>query len=341
MNSKAPAHEYDFSKALTTNRISGLWRMLSGFRMQYAGATISLAIAASSKTATFLLLRYFIDTVLGQGNYGLGGNLNRTLIIIGLGFLGLATLEGSFSYFSGRLAAFTAESITRRLRNYLFDHIQRLEFTYHDKTPTGELIERCTSDVDALRRFFSEQAIGVGRIILLFVINFTAIMNLNVKLALISIIIVPIIILTSVWFFKRVTKVYEKYQEQEAILSTTLQENLAGVRVVKAFARQEYEINKFNTENWEKYIRGQKTNNHARLILASFGYRVQFSNPHRVLHCCNHGDQWTDHSGNLPGLCRAGWMVDLADEEPRTIDRTNLYRVGIVQPCNGDHKTKT
>ena len=217
-----------------------------------------MAVSALAKTATFLLLRYFIDEVLGQGNYSLGGNLNRTLIIVAFGFIGLATIEGSFSYFSGRLAAYTAEGITRRLRNYLFDHIQRLDFSYHDKTPTGELIERCTSDVDALRRFYSDQAIAVGRIVLLFVINFAAIYNLDVKLALISILIVPIIIITSIWFFKRVTKAYEAYQEQEAILSTTLQENLAGVRVVKAFARQDYEINKFNIENWEKYIRGRK-----------------------------------------------------------------------------------
>jgi ATP-binding cassette subfamily B protein len=253
-----PAAEYDFRKALTPNRITGLWRMMSGFRLEYAGATVSLAVAAASKTATFLLLRYFIDQVLSQANYSLGGDLGRTLLIIAAGFLAFASMEGSFSYFSGRLAAFTAESITRRLRNYLFDHIQRLEFNYHDKTPTGELIERCTSDVDALRRFYSEQAIGVGRIILLFVINIAAIADLNLRLALISIVVVPVIVLTSIWFFSRVTKAYEKYQEQEAILSTTLQENLAGVRVVKAFARQDYEINKFNIENWEKYIRGRK-----------------------------------------------------------------------------------
>src|SRR5512136_2608491 len=117
-------------------------------------------------------------------------------------------MEGSFSYFSGRLAAFTAEGIARRLRNYLFDHLQRLDFSYHDKTPTGELIERCTSDVDALRRFYSEQMIGVGRIVILFVINFTAILALNIKLALISVLIVPVIVLTSIWFFKRVTKAY-------------------------------------------------------------------------------------------------------------------------------------
>ncbi len=258
MKTAAPGHEYDFSQAYTQNRIRGIWRMMSGFRWQYAGATASLAVAAGSKTATFLLLRYFIDQVLGQGNYTLGGNLVRTLVIIACGFLGLATLEGSFSYFSGRLAAFTAEGITRRLRNYLFDHIQHLDFSYHDKTPTGELIERCTSDVDSLRRFYSEQAIGVGRIVLLFVINFAAIFDLNARLALISIIVVPIIILTSVWFFRRVTKAYEAYQEQEATLSTTLQENLAGVRVVKAFARQDYEVNKFNVENWEKFNRGRR-----------------------------------------------------------------------------------
>ena len=258
MDNSLSAHEYDFSQAFTANRLVGLWRMLSGFRWRYIVATMSLAIAALAKTATFLLLRYFIDIVLNQGDYSLGGSLNRTLIMIALGFLGLAAIEGSFSYLSGRQAAYTAEGVTRRLRNYLFDHIQRLDFSYHDKTPTGELIERCTSDVDALRRFFSEQAIGVGRIVMLFLINFAAILNLNVKLALISIFIVPVIILTSVWFFKRVTKAYEAYQEQEAILSTTLQENLAGVRVVKAFARQDYEINKFNIENWEKYIRGRK-----------------------------------------------------------------------------------
>ncbi len=258
MAAVVPAHEYDFSQAYTPNKIRGIWRMMSGFRLQYAGATLSLAVAASSKTATYLLLRYFVDQVLGKSNYSLGGNLVLTLVIMALGFLGLASLEGSFSYFSGRLAAFTAESITRRLRNYLFDHIQHLDFAYHDKTPTGELIERCTSDVDALRRFYSEQAIGVGRIVLLFVINFAAILDLNVRLAFISIIIVPIVILTSIWFFKRLTKAYESYQEQEAILSTTLQENLAGVRVVKAFARQEYEIQKFDSENWEKYIRGRK-----------------------------------------------------------------------------------
>ncbi|MEJ5223555.1 MAG: ABC transporter ATP-binding protein [Anaerolineales bacterium] len=114
-----------------------------------------------------------------------------------------------------------------------------------------------TSDVDALRRFFSEQAIGVGRIILLFVINFVAILQLNWALGWVSVIAIPPILLVSLWFFKKVTDAYEKYQEQEAALSTTLQENLTGVRVVKAFAQQEYEKKKFEKDNHEKFVRGK------------------------------------------------------------------------------------
>lgn len=158
---------------------------------------------------------------------------------------------------SARLAISTAEGVTLRLRNYLYDQIQRLSFTYHDKTQTGELIQRSTSDVDALRRFFADQAIGIGRIVLLFTINFIALLQLNVKLTLLSIIVIPFVVLTSIFFFKRVSKAYESYQEQEATLSTTLQENLAGVRVVKAFARQNYEIEKFERDNWEKFKRGR------------------------------------------------------------------------------------
>jgi ATP-binding cassette subfamily B protein len=226
--------------------------MMAGFRLTYAGATASLAMGAMAKTATYLLLRYFIDNVLGQGR------LTDALPLIALGFVVLALIEGSFTFLSGRLAAKTAEGIVLRLRDYLFDHIQQLSFTYHDQAQTGELIQRATSDVDAIRRFFSNQAIGIGRIVLLFAINLAALMNLNWKLALCSIVIVPPVVLISVFFFKRISQAYEAYQEQEATLSTTLQENLSGVRVVKAFARQAFERDRFERDNWEKFQRGRR-----------------------------------------------------------------------------------
>lgn len=243
---------FDLKKTLSENHLLGLWRMMAGFRWVYLGATLSLGVAAVAKTATFWLLRYLVDDVLGQGQ---GGTI---LFYIALAFLGLALVEGTFTFLSGKLSAQTAEGIARRLRNYLFDHIQRLSFTYHDHTPTGELIQRCTSDVDAIRRFFADQAINAGRIVILFAINMAALLSLNVPLALLSIAIIPLIIGISIVFFRKVSQVYEAYQEQEATLSTTLQENLTGVRVVKAFARQDYERKRFDAQNWEKFLRGRR-----------------------------------------------------------------------------------
>ncbi len=231
--------------------------MMPGYRRAYLTANLALCISAAAKTATYLVLRNFADTILGN-TQPFAGTLNRSLILFGCAFILLAIVEGGFGFLSGRLASYSAEGITRRLRNFLYDHIQRLSFAYHSKTPTGDLIERVTSDVDSVRSFFNEQAIGVGRIAVLFVINFLAILDISWKLALGSIVVVPVVLLVSLWFFKKITKAYESYQEQEAVLSTTLQENLTGVRVVKAFARQEFEISKFEKDNWEKFLRGRK-----------------------------------------------------------------------------------
>jgi ATP-binding cassette subfamily B protein len=252
LSTAAVAFEFDLKSTVTDNRLLGIWRMMTGFRLTYLWATLSLGIAAIARTGTMLLLGYFADNILGKLD------LTGMLPLVALGFIGLALVQGSFTFLSGKLAAQTAEGVTVRLRNYLFDHIQRLSFTYHDHTPTGELIQRCTSDVDALRRFFADQAIGVGRIVLLFTVNLVALLLLNWQLALLSIIVVPLIVLTSILFFRQVTKAYEAFQEQDAVLSTTLQENLTGVRVVKAFARQEYEQDKFEEDNWEKFVRGRR-----------------------------------------------------------------------------------
>jgi ATP-binding cassette, subfamily B, bacterial len=252
LSAETTAFTFDLKKTISNNRLVGIWRMMTGFRLLYLWATLSLGITALARTGSYLLLGQFVDKVLGQaGRSGL-------LPLIALGFVGLAVVQGAFTFLSGRLAAQTAEGITRRLRNYLFDHIQRLPFAYHDRTSTGELIQRSTSDVDALRRFFADQAIGVGRIILLFVVNLAALIALNVQLALLSIIVVPLVVITSALFFRKISDAYERFQEQDAVLSTTLQENLTGVRVVKAFARQEYERDKFERDNWEKFLRGRR-----------------------------------------------------------------------------------
>ncbi len=241
----------DLKPIATDKRLAGLWRMMTGYRLTYLAATLGVGLAALAKTGTYLLLGYFVDDVLGQEDY-------RRVFLVGLGFIGLAAIQGVFTYMGGRLAARTAEGVTLRLRNYLFDHIQRLPFSFHDRSQTGELIQRATSDVDAVRRFFADPVIGVSRIALLFSVNFVALANLNLRLALISTVVMPFVVIMSYLFFKKMSQIYEAYQNQEAVVSTTLQENLTGVRVVKAFARQDHERDKGRRESGEKYRRGRR-----------------------------------------------------------------------------------
>jgi len=250
--SKKTYYDINLSKTVSNNRLIGLWRMMKGYHWLYIGATATLAVSTISRTGISLVLRKFVDDVIIAGNFG----TDLTLII--LSFIGLALLQGGFSFISGWMASKTAESVTRRLRNYLFDHLQRLPYAYHAESQTGDLISRATSDVDAINRFYNDQAIGIGRILIMFVVNFIALLQLNTRLALYSVIGIPIIVGVSIFFFGRVSKAYEKYQEQEATLSSRLQENLTGVRVVKAFARQGYESYKFDQENWQKFRLGKE-----------------------------------------------------------------------------------
>ena len=243
--------QLDLKTTLAKSPVVGLWRMASGFRWLYAGALLAVLLGALARAYYYQVVRYVVDEVLGKNQ------AYRQLPWLALTFVGLAALEGMFAYLRGTWAAKTAEGITLRLRNYLYNHIQRLPFAFHDYAKTGELIQRATSDVDALRRFYTDQALGIGRIVALFTVNFTMLLRMNARLAWLSLAVMPVIVGLSYWFFGRVSKAYQSYQEQEAKLSTTLQENLTGVRVVRAFARQAYEREKFNRENLEKYNRGK------------------------------------------------------------------------------------
>ncbi len=245
----------DIKQTTTANRLQGLWQLMTGFHTTYIGSVMSIAVAALAKTWTYLLLRDFADNAIHQAEQA-GDSI--PIYYFALGFVGLALFEASFTFFGGKLAARATQGTLLRLRNFLFDHIQRLPFGYHDQTKTGELIQRATSDVDTINRFFSDQGTQVGRITMIFVINFIALLALNVQLALFSVAFIPVILIVSYFFFNKVNAIYQTYQEADAKLSTALQENLTGVRVVKAFARQAFETDKFETINRQKYGIGRR-----------------------------------------------------------------------------------
>lgn len=252
MATQSNVENIDFKKVVSQKRLKGFFGLLQGNYGPYAMATLSLAVSAVCRSLVYLLLAYFVDDVLGQPNF------QSRVPLVALGFLGLALVQGVFTYASGTLAGRTGERVVQRLRNYLYDHLQRLTFSYHDRNKTGELIQKVTSDVDAVRRFIAQESIEFGRIVSLFLVNFGLLLYINSQLAWLSVICVPITVGMSIYFFGRISKAYEAFQNQDGVLSSVLQENLSGVRVVKAFARQRYEIDKFEKENWSKYLLGRK-----------------------------------------------------------------------------------
>jgi len=246
--------QFDLAKVLGNKKLPAIIAMVKSYGWKYLGASIAVGISALGSTAQFFLLQYFIDDYLSARTATVG------LLPIALSFILLTLIRGIGSFFSGKWTVEISEGLTKRLRDFLFDHLQHLPYAYHNETDTGELIQRVTSDVDALRLFLGNNVIDIARTLILFIVNFIAIGLLNWRLAGLSIIAIPVVILVSIFFFKKISKVYEDYQKKEATLSTTLQENLAGVRVVKAFSREEYEIDKFGKNNRDRYTAGLKLN---------------------------------------------------------------------------------
>ena len=225
----------------------------------YIGAMIATAMIVLIGFLTPILLAETIDSVLGthpstlpefvlRPIRALGGRqfLVDHLWILGLVLVALNLINGVFTYMKGRLNAVASENIALTLRERLYAHLQHLPFAYHAKAETGDLIQRCTSDVDTIRRFLSVQVMEVVNAVLMVVIALTILLGRSVKITLISMVLVPPLFLFAMWFFKMVHKHFRYSDEAEGRMSAVLQENLSGVRVVRAFGQQQREVEKFD-----------------------------------------------------------------------------------------------
>lgn len=173
----------------------------------------------------------------------------KNLWIVGLALVGLNLLSGAVSFTKGRAQAIAGENVSLTLRERLYGHIQRLPFSYHVKAETGDLVQRCTSDVETVRRFLAMQLMQVVNAVMMIGFALFYLLRENVQITLISMILVPALFLFAWLFFKWVIKNFRLADESEGRLSAVLQENLTGVRVVRAFGRQEYEVEKFEEAN--------------------------------------------------------------------------------------------
>lgn len=211
---------------------------------------------------TPLLLSEIVDSILGSEPFtmpdflmnpinALGGRdfLRQNLWIPALALILMNVVNGVFTFIKGRSSAIASENIARKLRNDLYRHLQHLPFAYHVKAQAGELIQRCTSDVDTIRRFLAVQVMEVVNTVLMVIIAMSILLPRSVPITLYSLILVPPLFCFATWFFKMVHKSFEVADEADGVLNAVLQENLSGVRVVRAFGQQEREVEKFDRVN--------------------------------------------------------------------------------------------
>lgn len=174
------------------------------------------------------------------------------ILVVGLSLVLFQAFRGVLMFTNGYIRGVIAENIAYDMRNKMFKHIQNLSFSYHNNVDTGDLIQRCTSDIDTVKSFLSAQLPELMYIIGSVISGAIQLSLINQKLLLVSFIIMPITVTASIIYFRYTKKKFEEIEEVEAKMTTVLQENINGVRVVKAFANEPYEIEKFHTES-DKY----------------------------------------------------------------------------------------
>lgn len=203
---------------------------------------------------------------------------NLSIILISLSgiFIVISLLRGLFAFSSTAITASSTEKAIKELRDRLFSHIQALPIAYHSKTPTGELIQRCTGDVETLRKFAATQVVEVVRMSALFLGAFIMMASINLTYSLIAITFIPVIAIGSLLFFKKERIIWAEHEKKQDQLSITVQENLSGIRVVKAFAKENFEIDKFTRQNEEKRVWGLKLLKLHRIFYPSSDFLIHF-----------------------------------------------------------------
>ena len=249
-------------------RLKQLWSFMKGNRTLYALSVLAIGIATFVNFIWPLVLRTTIDSIIGKKDFEVNGWLQpfvnsilslfgtknylaRNLWICGLILVALTLIRGIFMYWKGRWSATSSESIAKNIRNRLYAHLQYLPYDYHQKAKTGDLVQRCTSDVETIRRFLAVQFVEVGSAIFMIVFALSFMIQMSIKMTIVSFALLPFIFVFTVIFFLKVKRAFQLSDESEGRLSAVLQENLTGVRVVRAFGRQKYETDKFDEKNVE------------------------------------------------------------------------------------------
>ncbi len=234
----------------------------NGLKKYFVIAVITTILGIIFNYLTPQVIRITVDSIIGNTPFNLPNYILNTIDNLGereflrqnlyipatIGVV-FSVLSGICNYFYKVYMAKASDGTIKNLRDKLYSHISRLPFSWHMKNPTGDIIQRCTSDMEVVKSFLGIQLLEFIRIIFLITISLTLMFSMNVKLSLIAVAFILIVITYSVIFYSLIQKKFKVADEAEGELSTLVQENFTGVRVVRAFGRQSYEIERFDEKN--------------------------------------------------------------------------------------------
>jgi ATP-binding cassette subfamily B protein len=254
--------EYPIRGGEKMKRLKILYAYMKGQRLNLLLSVISVAASTYFMIQIPFIIKFAIDSVIGNEIPNASRGIIKLLLgvetvdyyktnlwLLGILVVSVTALRGLFLFLKGHYSATASEQIAKSLRERMYQHIQALPYEYHVKAETGDLIQRCTSDVDTIRRFIGSQFVEIGGVFFLIGMIIYSMLGMHIAMTLASIFILPFAGYFSIIFFKRINKIFTEVDEQEGKLSTLIQENLSGVRVVRAFGRQKHELERFNLEN--------------------------------------------------------------------------------------------
>ena len=238
-------------------------RFLRGSKLLFVTSMLASALAALADMVSPQIVRIAVDHVLGSaptetlpgfavrliGRAGGVAALREHIWILALAVVAVAVVKAAAQYGYEVSKTAASETLVKTMRDSLFSHIERLPYAWHMKNRTGDIIQRCTSDIDTLKNFLAEQMTNLIRIVILLALSVAFMLGMNPRLTLIAMLPVPVIIGYSLYFHKKIGEAFLACDENEGILSTLAQENLTGVRVVRAFGRERDERDRFEKQN--------------------------------------------------------------------------------------------
>ena len=242
--------------------ISLLWQFLKGAKRYFLVTILAAGVTALADMLQPQIIRAAVDCALGgkEGDFpafvmdavnSIGGfaYLGQHLWIMAIAIVVVAMFQVVSNYIFRVYNTKASETLVKSMRDQLFSHIQRLPFSWHTKNKTGDIIQRCTSDIETTKNFLSEQLTSVFRIVVLLVLSIYFMVSMHLHLTLIALIPMPLIIGYSAHFHKKIHEGFTDCDENEGKLSAMAQENLTGVRVVRAFGQERSEMDKFTKQN--------------------------------------------------------------------------------------------